>query len=91
MSNDNFGICPECSAEKTCVFYNIGPTLFKTCPDCKIRWEVGWNILSGWKDETEEIWEASYDLLKTYRNLSGEDKVDEIINKEIEENRNEIL
>ena len=47
-----FGVCPECG--KTDGYINVGRDHWFYCKEHKLRWNVGSNLFSDWKDETAD-------------------------------------
>jgi hypothetical protein len=56
-----FGLCPIC--KNTDGYINIGRGHWYLCKEHKVRWFVGENLFSSWRDETEEEQRAIYDEL----------------------------
>jgi hypothetical protein len=46
-----FGLCPLC--KKTDGYLNIGRNHWYTCHEHQVRWLIGENVFSDWRDETE--------------------------------------
>ncbi len=72
-----FGYCPECGPLRyrdRCL--NIGRAHWYYCEEHLVRWCVGANLFSGWRDETEEEQRAHYDALGFgfYRDLNDDDE-----------------
>lgn len=59
--NGYFGLCPIC--KKTDGYINIGRGHWYFCKEHRVRWCVGANLFSTWRDETEEEQRAIYDEL----------------------------
>ncbi len=57
--------CPLCLGHEL-RFLNIRDACFAVCHAQKARWYMGNNWDSGWKKESQEIWERNRDLLKSY-------------------------
>ena len=64
--DDYFGVCPTCLKAAGC---NIGRTNWMYCKEHGVKWRVGENVFSGWRDETEEQWFKNYELLKGFREI----------------------
>lgn len=58
VSIDYFGVCPTC--KKSDGYINIGKGHWFYCREHKVRWFVGSNLFSSWRDETEEEQHAQY-------------------------------
>ena len=59
-----FGGCPVC--HRSDGYLNIGRGHWKVCHAHKVRWFVGENLFSTWKDETENDWRRNHDLIGAY-------------------------
>jgi len=46
-----FGLCPIC--KKTDGYLNVGRSHWFICEEHRVRWCIGANIFSSWRDETE--------------------------------------
>ena len=70
-TTDYFGVCPTCHKNDGCL--NIGRTHVFVCHEHRVRWSVGSNLFSSWKDETQADWDANakricgYQEVKPYR------------------------
>ena len=56
--DDYFGVCPVC--RKTDGHTNVGRDHWFFCKEHKTRWWAGSNMLSGWRDETEDEQRQKY-------------------------------
>ncbi len=56
-----FGGCPTC--ESSDGYINIGRGHWFHCAEHRVRWFIGSNLFSSWKDETETEQRATYDRL----------------------------
>jgi hypothetical protein len=65
--NSPLGGCPQCGDPG--VYFNVGRDHWATCPDHKVKWFVGSNLFSAWRDETEEVWRRDTDELCAYRTV----------------------
>ena len=69
--NGNF-IMGDCFCETRCChghdvrFFNLGRGHYVACDTCKSYIFVGSNLISGWREENEDIWQANYDSVKGY-------------------------
>jgi hypothetical protein len=52
MQDDTFGLCPVCHKTDGCAYAGKSHTFY--CREHKTCWHVGSNILSGWREQTEE-------------------------------------
>lgn len=71
-----FGACKKCHSEG--IHFNIERLNMVACENCKTQWEIGSNLFSGWKNETEDIWNENtrkygdYEMIEPiYYNVSG--------------------
>lgn len=68
--NTYWGLCPVCHAEPR--WYNISTTHWLACDEHRVRWCVGCNLVSSWREETEEDWKKNgekigdYEVVKPY-------------------------
>ncbi len=58
-----FGGCPICGE---CVVMNVYKNNWGACPTHHVCWLFGINLLSSWRDEPEEVWEANARELAEY-------------------------
>jgi hypothetical protein len=59
-----FGGCPQCG--ETDGFVNVGRAHWFTCDEHRTAWCIGSNLFSGWREETDEIWDKNAEKLKGY-------------------------
>ncbi len=64
-----FGTCPECG--KSDGYRNIYRLQFFFCDEHRLVWCPGSNLLSSWREESEEDWRSAWELLKGYRTADG--------------------
>lgn len=64
VDNYHFGACPKCGKGGICM--NIRRSNYMVCEKDKVFWFAGDNLLSGWRDENEEIWKENAERLKGY-------------------------
>lgn len=64
-----FGSCPECG--KAAYFINVGRNHYMVCDTDKVYWCIGSNLMSGWRQENEEIWRANAEHLSGYREVEA--------------------
>jgi len=62
-----FGDCPECGCNDG--YFNIGRGHWFFCYQHKTAWFVGWNLMSSWRHESEEVWKKNTALLSLYREV----------------------
>jgi hypothetical protein len=59
MSNDGyFGLCPHC--HKTNGYINVSRSHWFLCDEHKVKWCVGCNLFSSWREESEQEQEEAY-------------------------------
>lgn len=59
-----FGVCPMCKSNDG--YLNLGGNHWCKCDTHKVKWWIGGNIFSDWRDESEEDWDTNAALLETY-------------------------
>jgi hypothetical protein len=62
MTNDpewNWGECPVCGTSEG--HLNVGRSHWFYCKEHKVKWCIGWNLFSTWRDQTEEEQRKIYD------------------------------
>jgi len=71
--DDCFGLCPECvaagiyGAKQT--WRNVGRENYVCCDEHNVFWCLGSNIISSWRDESEELWQQNSAELETMRRV----------------------
>jgi hypothetical protein len=70
-----WGVCPECGHRDG--YLNVGKGHWLYCREHRIRWFIGSNLFSNWKDETEDEQRAKYDALDfgDFRTIDFEEAV----------------
>lgn len=63
--HDDFGLCPKC--RRTDGYLNVGRVHFGICHRHRVKWKIGYNLFSGWRDESEATWQKNVYRLATYR------------------------
>jgi hypothetical protein len=58
---DQWGVCPTCKSRDGCI--NIGASHWYYCRKHRVKWCVGDNLFSTWRDQTEAEQRAIYDGL----------------------------
>ena len=56
---------PDCE-HLNASYVNIGRNHWGYCDECKRKWNWGSNILSSWRNETEEDWKRNEEFLQGY-------------------------
>ena len=64
---EHFGVCPECQETDGCL--HVGSDEWLICHKHKAKWYVGSNLLSTWREMTEEEFENNHKLLETYSDV----------------------
>lgn len=67
FARDFFGVCPVCGQSGESL--SIGRKNWFICHRHGLCWCIGENILSDWRDESEEQWRANYELLLRCREV----------------------
>lgn len=62
--DDSFGLCPHCHRPGNIL--NISRDNWIVCHAHRVRWYIGNNLLSGWRNEDEAVWRANIDLIGDY-------------------------
>jgi hypothetical protein len=68
LTTSYFGGCPECGSPGN--FANIGRVHWAACSFHSVKWRVGENLFSGWRDECPEIWDRNAAELAEYREVT---------------------
>ena len=77
LRDDNhFGNCSVCGEYDEVL--NVNRNHHFVCHKHKKRWNVGSNLFSGWRDETEEIWKKNCKTLEHYEEISGDEWLNNI-------------
>ena len=67
--DDNYwGHCTVDSHEN--FYLNIGKGHWMVCHECKIKWFIGANLFSSWRQENRAIWIANSVMIKDYIDLT---------------------
>ena len=64
-----WGHCPHPEHEN--YYLNIGRGHWMVCDKCKIKWFIGSNLFSSWREENEEIWKSNSEKIYGHRELTG--------------------
>lgn len=68
---DHFHGCPECpQSEGPDNIYNAGRLHCGACHTHRTTWVLGSNLLSSWKDETEDEQRERYREIEGYRDVT---------------------
>jgi hypothetical protein len=64
---DHWGGCPECHTYDC--YLNVERTHWFVCHTHKKKWCVGWNLMSSWRDETQEQWDRNAARIADYEEI----------------------
>ena len=67
--SNHFGVCPVCYTDDG--FLNINRVHLFVCHDHKVFWDVGSNLFSCWREESEKDWERNAERLAGYKEIEG--------------------
>lgn len=68
FDDDNYwGHCPNPEHENSCL--NVGRAHWMHCETCRIKWLVGENLFSSWREQSMRVWEANREKLEGYRDV----------------------
>jgi len=74
MSKNNECNCRNltgyCSEGHTPKCRNVYKSEYAFCEECKIFWLYGINTMTGWRNETEEIWERNKEFLSQFKQIA---------------------
>ena len=62
-----FGMCPLCFKEG--VGLNVGREHWLVCDEHRVKWFVGSNLFSGWRDESEDTHRENAETLRDHREV----------------------
>ena len=65
--DDYFGLCPTC--KNTNGYLNIGGEHWFHCDEHKMKWSVGYNIFSDWRDEPVELHQVNFAYLSGFHKV----------------------
>lgn len=68
MSADYWGVCPECGRHDG--FLNVRESHWMVCHAHHVKWWVGANLFSGWRDEDVTDWFRNELQLFDYRDVA---------------------
>jgi hypothetical protein len=71
VCEEYFGGCPQCGEA---YWANIRKSHWCYCPNHKVRWWVGENIFSSWRDETETDWCRNHEMLDNFKEVEPLDQ-----------------
>jgi len=65
--NNYFGHCLVPGHEN--FYLNIGRENWMYCDECNIKWLIGENLISTWRQENESIWRKNHERIKDHREI----------------------
>jgi hypothetical protein len=65
--DDYFGLCPVCHRNDGALNYHRSH--FIVCHEHRKYWWIGSNLFSNWREETEEDWKRTADVLDGYEEV----------------------
>lgn len=63
-----WGVCPECGSNDG--YLNVGRAHWYVCHRHRVRWLIGTNLFSSWRDQTEEEWRLNAERIGPYEDVS---------------------
>lgn len=69
MDRGDSTVCVRCS-KPTCWIRNIGRQHWAYCEGCHLKFVVGENLFSSWREQTEEEWKKNWEFLKDFEDLT---------------------
>ncbi len=70
---EHFGDCPKCGRHDG--YLNIGRDHWFVCHKHKVKWCVGSNLFSDWREESKETWAQNEKLLAGYGEIEPLDRI----------------
>lgn len=68
--DDNYwGACPECRSANGVLVRNVNRCHWFCCDRHRLKWYIGANLFSAWREEPECVWLENAELLDTYRDV----------------------
>ena len=67
--DDHFGVCPTCHRNNG--YENVGPAHWFVCHRHRVRWCVGSNLFSSWREQTDQERALVIARLSTYREVES--------------------
>jgi hypothetical protein len=67
LVKDAFGGCPHCGKQDG--LFNVGRAHWFVCHEHRVRWHVGHNLFSGWKDQTEVEQREKWSHIEDYEDV----------------------
>lgn len=66
---EHFGVCPRCFHTDGCL--HVGRDEWFVCHNCKVKWLIGSNLFSAWREMTDEEFEKNAELLNSYAEIEA--------------------
>jgi hypothetical protein len=66
VSHSYFGLC---TCGRLMPVRNIGAAHFATCGHCRTYWQLGENLFSGWRYESEADWNSTREFIEAAREI----------------------
>ncbi len=66
----HLGACPECHKEEL-EYLNVGRTHFGICREHDVYWNIGSNLFSSWREQSEEGWQENAEVLERMREVEA--------------------
>ena len=67
--DDYFGLCPVRKGTNEPIWLNVHKGNVAHYPVCKTRWDIGWNLFSSWRHETEAVWMRNAEPLQACKEV----------------------
>jgi len=84
---NRFGNCSVCGGENG--HLNVYKDHYFFCRKHKKCWYVGSNLISGWQDETQEIWKENAVKLKEFEEIDGNEWLNNKLYPSIEDSQSD--
>ena len=69
-----WGRCPDCTeTDPENMYCNVGRGHWMYCNKHRTCWFIGANLMSSWRDETEDDWRRNWERIADYRELTLDD------------------
>ena len=68
----DFGACPRCGRNDG--YLNVGRSHWFVCHEHKLKWWVGANLFSSWKQETPRRWHRNWERLHGYEEVLADEQ-----------------
>ncbi len=69
MDRGDFTVCVRCN-KPTCWICNIGRQHWAYCEACCVKFMVGENLFSSWREQSEEDWKKNREFLEDFEDLT---------------------